>query len=125
MVLIYDDACSRCRRVAAIVSRLDRRHRVRLEPIRGDRRLPGGRRLACADLLRAVHLVDRHHRVFSGFAAARRLAWELPPLWPALPLLYLPGASRAGAGLYRLASAGRGRRGACPGDGPAGGRTAP
>ncbi len=118
VVLLYDGACPRCCGAAALVSRLDQGRRVRLEPVGGDRCLPGGRRLACADLRRAVHLVDRRQRVFAGFAAVRRLAWELPVLWPALPALYLPGVAWAGAGLYRRVAATRGRRGTCAGAAP-------
>lgn len=124
MLCLYDGGCARCRAVAAAVAWLDRGRRVRLEPIGGDRLLPGGRRLAAEELRRAVHVVDQRQRVFSGFPAVRRLAWALPILWPALPALYLPGAARAGAGLYRLAAAGRRRRSACGDDGRPG-RCAP
>jgi len=40
-------------------------------------------------------------RLSGGFHAFRRLCVRLPLLWPLLPLVYLPGASWVGSGVYR------------------------
>lgn len=47
-----------------------------------------------------MQLLEFSGRLSGGFDALRRLALLLPPLWPALPFLWLPGASWAGPRLY-------------------------
>jgi len=50
-----------------------------------------------------IRVVDLRGRSRTGLAAARTLAWHLPALWGAAPLLFLPGADQAwGALLLRL-----------------------
>lgn len=51
-----------------------------------------------------------------GFFGWRRLLRELPPLWPLVPILYLPGAGRVGALVYREIARRR-RRDLCDGVG--------
>jgi predicted DCC family thiol-disulfide oxidoreductase YuxK len=63
--------------------------------------LPAGANLA--DLLAEIH-VFTPSRTFKGFDAYRRLAWRIPFLWPALPLLYLPPVSLVGRHAYRRVS---------------------
>jgi hypothetical protein len=44
--------------------------------------------------------VDDRGRSFRGFFAFRRIAWETPLLWLAIPLMYFPGAGIAGPHAY-------------------------
>jgi len=53
-----------------------------------------------ARLMAEMHVVAPDGRVDHGFRAFRRLAWDLPPLWPLVPLLYLPGVPTIGQRLY-------------------------
>jgi hypothetical protein len=64
-------------------------------------------RLEHADLLLEMHVVDARGRVWRGFHAFRRLARILPPLWPLLPFLYLPGVPLLGGALYARIAASR------------------
>ena len=49
-------------------------------------------------------------QVYRGFFAFRELARILPPLWPFVPLLYLPFAATIGPRVYRLVARHRTRQ---------------
>jgi predicted DCC family thiol-disulfide oxidoreductase YuxK len=70
--VLYDGRCPLCRRSVALLKRLDWLGRLRY----ADARDP------------------------AALGAVRRLAWQLPALWPAAPLLYLPGVPQLGQRLY-------------------------
>jgi predicted DCC family thiol-disulfide oxidoreductase YuxK/uncharacterized membrane protein YphA (DoxX/SURF4 family) len=97
----YDGSCGICRKTVASLGTLS---------------LPGALRFvnvldaeACRDaglggfdtthLLTDMHLRDGDE-VFRGYHAYRRLAWRVPPLWPVLPLLYLPPVKYVGSRIY-------------------------
>jgi len=111
-VLIYDGACPLCRRSLAWVRRMDWMGRIETLSLAMDkevaRRYP---RLEHADLLLEMHVVGAGGRVWRGFYAFRRLACILPPLWPLLPLLYLPGVPALGRAVYAWVAASRRRDG--------------
>ena len=54
-----------------------------------------------------LHLLDEDGRLWGGFAALRRLAWLMPMLYPALPILYFPGMGLIGPIVYRFVAANR------------------
>jgi predicted DCC family thiol-disulfide oxidoreductase YuxK len=64
-------------------------------------------------LARAVHLLSPEGEVWMGFEAVRRLARLFPALWPLLPVLHAPGASRTGRVLYEWIARNRYRLGGC------------
>jgi predicted DCC family thiol-disulfide oxidoreductase YuxK len=76
---------------------LDRRRRVRWVAFQSLEALPGG--LTRADLLREAY-IQGGEVLEGGFYAFRRLTRLLPPLWPLLPLLILPGVNKAGEAVY-------------------------
>jgi hypothetical protein len=55
--------------------------------------------LTAADVEHAMHVV-RPGRAAAGFDAVRLISTRLPLLWPAAPLLYLPGVALPGRVLY-------------------------
>lgn len=90
--LLYDGDCSLCERSARRLARWDRAGRLSLLDLRTAdlSALPAPlTREGCAARL---HLVEPDGRVSAGFFALRRLSALLPSLWPAAPLLHLPGA---------------------------------
>ncbi len=98
-LVLYDGACPLCRRSVAWLMRLDWLGRLEYADARHPEKrsvpVPPGR------LLEEMHLVTPGgERVYHGFAAFRWIAWRLPPLWPLLPWLYLPGVPRVGQWLY-------------------------
>lgn len=116
VVVLFDGACSLCRRSMVLARYWDWLERVqvrRLQDERGeDRRLAG---LDPDALRREMHVVAPDGEIRTGFFGFRRLLRELPPLWPVLPFFYLPGASRLGPAVYRRVAARRNRR-LCDGD---------
>ena len=100
LIAIYDGECGLCRGVAGWLRRHDRRQRLRFEPI-ADVVDVGGQRLHRAVLETEMHVVARSGRVYRGFRSWRRIAREVPILWPLLPLLWLPGAGLVGDRAYR------------------------
>ncbi len=52
-------------------------------------------------------------KVLGGFPALRRLAWTLPPLWPVVPLLYIPLVPTVAKLIYRTIARNRYRLSAC------------
>jgi predicted DCC family thiol-disulfide oxidoreductase YuxK len=49
-----------------------------------------------------LHLVDANGDLYPGFFAFRRMSWLLPMLYPAIALLYFPGANIVGPWVYAL-----------------------
>jgi predicted DCC family thiol-disulfide oxidoreductase YuxK len=49
-----------------------------------------------------MHLITPDRTIYGGFFAFRQLAWLMPMMYPLLFLMYLPGASWAGSGVYRF-----------------------
>jgi predicted DCC family thiol-disulfide oxidoreductase YuxK len=99
-VLLYDGACCFCERSARRLKSLDWGDRLELSDLRS-RDLPAlDSRLSLSACEGAVHLLEADGRLSAGFSALRRLTLLLPALWPAAPLLRLPGASWAGHRLY-------------------------
>jgi predicted DCC family thiol-disulfide oxidoreductase YuxK len=97
-VVLYDGQCELCRRSVAMLKRLDWRRRLTFADAREPASVPAG--LDPRRLLEEMHVVTAGGRVDHGFAAFRRIAQLLPPLWPLVPLLYLPGVPALGQRLY-------------------------
>ncbi len=55
---------------------------------------------ALADLNKAMHVVLPSNQARTGYDGFAVLAWHLPVLWVAAPLLKLPGISHAGRLVY-------------------------
>jgi predicted DCC family thiol-disulfide oxidoreductase YuxK len=90
-VVIYNEACSFCRRWAEHLRRWDRAGRVALLPLQDDRApaLAGRPRSA---LEQAVHVVLPTGEVAAGAAALRALCPFLPGGWLVRLALAVPGA---------------------------------
>lgn len=100
--LVYDGQCAFCRRSLRLLKAMDWLGRIRPLDLHRDeaevsRRAPG---LSHEDMMEAMRLITPGGRVYAGFFAFRQAAWLLPPLWPTVPLWYLPGMSRLGPAMY-------------------------
>jgi len=104
---MYNPWCAFCRACARLLSHLDHRHRIILSPVSSDIHLRDGRRLTRDELLVQLHVISDHDRVERGFYACRRIAVQIPLLWPLLPFLYFPGAGLIGRPAYRWAARNR------------------
>ena len=100
-VVIYDGECNFCR---AQVKRLrgfdwgDKRLAyISLHDPRVKERYPD---LSHDDLMRQMYVVDPQGNRHGGADAVRYLSRRLPFLWPAAPVLHLPGTARLWRWLY-------------------------
>lgn len=100
LTVLFDDRCGKCRRFIRLSGVLDLARRI--EPIGlSDPRV--GREFGHFDrdaLNYEMHVIDGHGRVFRGFYAIRRIAREVPLMWPLAALLFIPGVSAAGEPIY-------------------------
>ena len=106
LIVIYDSGCAFCTAAARWLERHDRRGRLLLEPI-ADAVDVRGLRLHRAALEEEMHVVDADGRIARGFRGWQRIAFEVPVLCPALPLLSLPGVTPIGDRVYRWVAAHR------------------
>ncbi len=90
VVVIYDGDCIFCQRQVLTLSRLDWFGSLSFVSLHDSFVSENFPQLTFEALMDAIHVVDRHQRVWVGAAAARNLALRLPTLWFLLPLLYLP-----------------------------------
>jgi predicted DCC family thiol-disulfide oxidoreductase YuxK len=100
LTVLFDDRCGKCRRFVHLSTALD--FAGRLEPI-GLSNPRVAREFAHfdADALNfEMHVIDSRGRVFRGFYAIRRIAQEVPLMWPLAALLFIPGVSAAGEPIY-------------------------
>jgi predicted DCC family thiol-disulfide oxidoreductase YuxK len=99
-VVLYDGQCEFCRRSVALLRRLDWLGRLRFQDARDSSHLPD-LPLNPQGLLEQMHVVaPGGHRAYAGFRALRYLAWRLPALWMAAPVMYLPGIPALGQRIY-------------------------
>ena len=122
--VIYDDECAFCVRSLSVCRALDVGRRLRFHGatrVRPKTRAAGGGsvpdespmfpELATADLENAMFAVAPDRTVTRGFFAFRRIAREVPLMWPLLALLYFPGSRGLGPRVYAWVARNRGRFG--------------
>ena len=100
LLVFVDGECSLCRLTSGVLRSTDRAGCAEVVSYREDARYRdhGIGDAAAASSLQVVDL-DTGDR-YAGFVAVRRLAYAVPLLWPALPLLALLDAVGAGERLY-------------------------
>ena len=109
--VIYDGQCGFCIRAMRLCRRLDVRGRLRFHDGTRQQIASEFPELAHADLENAMFAVAPDGTVHRGFFAFRRLAWNGPLMWLALPLVYLPGARWIGPRAYAWVARNRQRFG--------------
>ena len=101
-VLVFDGHCGICRQVIAGLRTIDVFRRIEFVSAmdRAELRQRGIDHLNESALVTEMHLVV-DQRIFTGFAAYRRLAARIPGLWPLLAVAYLPPVPALGEKIYR------------------------
>lgn len=106
--VFYDGTCSRCRFAAFLLHMVDRTHRLRLVNIVDTQAIQKyAPDISENALQEAMHVRLPQGGVVAGFDAIRGLLRVLPICWPALPLMYLPGAKALGTRMYARIAANR------------------
>ncbi len=100
--VLYDGHCAFCCKSVALLRRLDWRKVLHFVDVRDPAQLRAvDVAVAPGRLLEEMHLLPPGGgKLYHGFGALRWMAWQLPPLWPLAPLLYLPGVPALGQRLY-------------------------
>jgi len=101
-VVIFDGHCNFCRSQVRTLHRLDVRGKrlafLSLHDERVNQRYPD---LTTAELMEQMYVIDRQGERHGGADAVRYLSRRLPLLWPAAPILHLPGTANLWRWLYR------------------------
>ena len=100
LTVLFDDRCGKCRRFIRLSTALDFAGRLDVVGL-SDARI--AREFSHFDLDALnfeMHVIDTRGRVFRGFYAIRRIAREVPLMWPLAALLFIPGVSAAGEPIY-------------------------
>lgn len=106
--VLYDGHCGLCQRSARILQGLDILRQLSWVDFRSAR--------VDVDVSKLEHemaAISGGHTFF-GFAGYRAIAWRIPVMWPAVPILYLPGVKGIGDAVYGWVA--RRRHGICPVD---------
>lgn len=113
-VVIYDGNCQLCTGGVRWLASIDKWTEMVLWPSRLSflslhdprvhERFPD---LSHDRLMEEMVVVDRHGNRFGGSDAVRFFTRRLPPLWPLMPLLHVPGSAWLWRRLYRLLAANR------------------
>ena len=116
-ILYYDTFCPVCRRARLALEILDVGRRIVYRDIHDrdlmQRELP---QVSYTESLTEMMVVSPDGKLTRGYDAFRTIGRVLPALWPLLPLLYLPGVSHAGRGIYRWVAKNRFRMIKCESD---------
>ena len=107
LVFAFDGGCTMCRTTATVLARSALPGGIEFiaaQDAVNSPRVSG--RAQLAELVSEIHLFTPSETL-RGLAAYRRLAWRVPLLWPALPLLYLPPVEQVGQRVYRRIASGR------------------
>ena len=101
--VLYDGGCGLCVRTMRVLRALDWFGRLHVVDINEqweqlERLYRGVSRDACVD---QMHVVAADGSVTAGFDGFRTLAWRVPLLAVAAPLLYVPGVPWCGRRVYR------------------------
>ncbi len=105
-VVLYDGFCLLCSRAEYFIALLDWFHRIERVDLYNDAQIAslGIAAPSLPDLVREIHLIDRHGKTYTGFYACRKIGLLLPLLFPFALLLYIPGAPSIGERVYHYIS---------------------
>ncbi len=113
--VLFDGRCPLCIRSMTVLRYADWLDRLAFTDVEARWPEIAARRpdLSAAGCRREMHVLLPDGSVRRGFFGLRALIRYLPPLWPLLPLVHVPGASAIGSRVYALLAARRTRFEGC------------
>jgi predicted DCC family thiol-disulfide oxidoreductase YuxK len=99
-IVIFDGNCGFCQRQVRRLNRWDWGKHLAYLSLHDPQVAARWPELRHEQLMREMYVVDRLGNKWAGPAALRYLSRRLPPLWPAAPLLHLPGSEALWRRLY-------------------------
>jgi len=110
IVVLYDGDCGLCLRSMFTLSLTDWLKRLTWKNFRdASVQKKEAKELKLPAMKREIHVLIGKN-IYRGFYAFRALSWQVPPLWPLAPFLYIPGVPAVGTRIYAQISA---RRAVC------------
>ena len=97
---LYDGHCSLCIQAKVALSKLDVFRAIRFENFRDSKVLERFPKISESAAHAEIHVIAKDGKIDRGFDGFRYLTRYLPPFWPILPFLYLPGARWVGSRAY-------------------------
>ncbi len=92
--MYYDETCGPCTKTAGVLDRFNWINRVRFRPA-SEYDTSDGRQYV------DIHSQRRDGKWFVGYSTYQQIAWRIPILWFALPLLHLWPITHFGRRIYR------------------------
>ena len=97
---LYDGNCSLCIYAKNALARLDIFQKIEFLDFRDPAVISRFPNVNPTAAHAEIHVVTRTGKIYRGFDGIRFMARFIPPFWPILPLLYLPGARWLGSRVY-------------------------
>jgi predicted DCC family thiol-disulfide oxidoreductase YuxK len=108
LMLVYDGGCGICGRTVTAIRAFALPSGVSYVNALDEASVnAAGVRIDHARLLEDMYVFAPDGRAYAGYDAYRRLAWRVPILWPAIPILALPPVAGLGRRVYRHVAQGR------------------
>ncbi len=100
--VLFDGTCAFCQKSVSILKRLDWRRRLDCRDANDTANWPATQPpLDHGRLMEEMHVVPPGStKAYAGFAAFRWMAARMPPTWPLVPFLYIPGVPWLGQKVY-------------------------
>lgn len=100
-IILFDGRCGLCGTMTIILTSFDWLRRLQFvnyhDPKVRETYAPG---ISMKELDTAMHVRSLDGSMTKGFCGFRTLAWQLPPLWILVPILYIPGVPFLGENVY-------------------------
>lgn len=105
IAVLYDSHCGFCTRSVFWLHAADWLKRIELVNFHDDSaRLHVASDIPFEELDRSMHIKFPNGKTLKGFDAFRALCFHLPPCWPLIPFLWLPGVAPLGRKVYNRIS---------------------
>lgn len=101
-VVLFDGDCAFCQKTVGILKKLDWFKRLAFQNCRDVANIPTNTaNLDAEQMLEEMHLLTpTRDKAYAGFRAVRWIFGRLPLMWPAWPLMFIPGIPYVGQKIY-------------------------
>ncbi|RSL34199.1 DUF393 domain-containing protein [Salibacterium salarium] len=107
LVAFYDESCGLCQQSKHEIEKWDHHQLITWRSIQDPDILNEYPFLKERNVQQAMHLLEKNTYLYTGYAAVKRIIQLIPAGKWVAPLLYLPGADRAGDKMYKLVARNR------------------
>ncbi len=102
--IFYDGNCSFCKKIMALIKRLDSTHKLKMIDLWQTQDYPEYSTLDAIELSKEIHLISSDGKLYSGYFAFKYISKILPIFWMFYLLSFIPGTTFLGQRVYKLVS---------------------